>query len=220
VTHGPFGQQNPCYDHSIEGWPYNLELAQQKLEAAGWSDSDGDGIRDKVVDGQRIPFEFGMTLYGSSNEFATLASIYREALLRIGVKMNPRRMEWSTMLKRLDERGFDDYTGSWVMDWEVDLYQLWHSSEADRPKSSNLIGFRSPKADRIIEALRVTFDKEQRVKLCHEFHGLVHELQPYTFIYQRYRPVLYWDYMNEPEFHQVYPFRDPRLLSFRERPPK
>ncbi|MEL6548429.1 MAG: ABC transporter substrate-binding protein, partial [Myxococcota bacterium] len=27
VTHGPFGQQNPCYDHDIQGWPYDLELA-------------------------------------------------------------------------------------------------------------------------------------------------------------------------------------------------
>ncbi|MEM6733633.1 MAG: hypothetical protein AAF658_18885, partial [Myxococcota bacterium] len=57
-----------------------------------------------------------------------------------------------------------------------------------------------------------------RVALCHEFHALVHELQPYTFIYQRWRPILYWDHMNPPEFHKVYPFRDPRLLSFHDMP--
>ncbi len=219
VTHGPYGRQNPCYDHSIEGWPHDLELARQKLDEAGWTDSDSDGIRDKLVDGTRIPFEFGLIIYGSSTEFATIANIYREALLEVGVKMNPRPLEWSTMLKRLDERSFEAYTGAWVMDWEVDLYQLWHSSEADRPSSSNRIGFRSKEADRIIEALRVSFDEEERVELCHEFHALVHDLQPYSFIYQRYRPVLYWDYMNAPEFHQVYPFRDPRLLSFHDLPP-
>ncbi|MEM6731359.1 MAG: ABC transporter substrate-binding protein, partial [Myxococcota bacterium] len=31
VIHGPFPMQNPCYDRSIVGWPYDLELARQKL---------------------------------------------------------------------------------------------------------------------------------------------------------------------------------------------
>ncbi|MEM6531929.1 MAG: ABC transporter substrate-binding protein [Myxococcota bacterium] len=218
VLHGPFPLKNPCYDHSVEGWPYDLDRARAKLDEAGWVDTDGDGIRDRLVDGKRIPFEFDLMIYGSSTEFATVANIYREALLRIGVRLNPKPLEWSTLLKRIEERSFESYTAAWVMDWEIDLYQLWHSSEADQPKSSNRIGFRSAKADRIIEALRESFDQEERVKLCHEFHALVHELQPYTFIYQRWRPVLYWDHMNEPEFHKVYPFRDPRLMSFNHLP--
>ena len=28
------------------------------LDEAGWTDSDGDGIRDKEIDGKRVPFEF------------------------------------------------------------------------------------------------------------------------------------------------------------------
>ena len=83
--------------------------------------------------------------------------------------------------------------------------QIWHSQEADRPKSSNRIGFRNKDADRIAEALRREFDPDKRVELCHEFHALVHELQPYTFIYQRSRAVLYWDYLNTPEFSLVPP---------------
>ncbi|MEO1482972.1 MAG: ABC transporter substrate-binding protein [Myxococcota bacterium] len=218
VLHGPFPLKNPCYDHSITGWPYDLELAKAKLEQAGWTDSDGDGIRDRLVDGQRIPFEFDLMIYGSSTEFATVANIYREALLRVGVKLNPKPLEWSTLLKRLEERSFHGYTAGLVMDWEIDLFQNWHSSEADRPKSSNRIGFRSPEADRIIVELRESFDEEKRTELCHEFHAVIHELQPFTFIYQRWRPVLYWDHMNEPEFHKVYPFRDPRLMSFNDLP--
>ncbi|MBP9096933.1 MAG: hypothetical protein KBG21_10015, partial [Ignavibacteria bacterium] len=37
---------------------YNMEKAKQLLEEAGWKDSDGDGIRDKVVDGKKMDFKF------------------------------------------------------------------------------------------------------------------------------------------------------------------
>ncbi len=126
--------------------------------------------------------------------------MYREDLLSISVKMVPSAVEWSTMLKRMADREFEVYSGAWMLSMPVDLMQIWHSSEADKFESSNRVGFRNPDADRIAEQLRASFDPAERKDLCHAFHRLVHEEQPYTFIYQRRRPVLYWDHMNEPEF--------------------
>jgi len=157
-----------------------------------------------------------MLVYGGSTEYETLANIYREDLLQVGIKLNPRPVEWSTMLKKMDEREFDAYTGAWVLSWETDLVQLWHSDEADKAKSSNRIGFRNKEADRIADTLRRTFDEGARTKLCHEFHGLLHEEQPYTFIYQRNRPVVYWEHLNNPKFSLVYPYRDVRHFSFNQ----
>lgn len=214
LTTGPFPQQSPCYDKSIEPWPYDLSAADALLDQAGWTDSDGDGIRDKVIDGAKVPFAFQLVIYGSSTEWDTIANIYREALLSIGVKMDPVALEWSTHLKKVEDRDFDAVTLSWVPGWEADLMQIWHSQEADRPKLSNRIGFRNKDADRIAEALRREFDPQKRTNLCHEFHGLVHELQPYTFVYQRSRAALYWDYVNTPEFSLVPPIRDARFFSF------
>jgi ABC-type transport system substrate-binding protein len=166
-----------------------------------------------VIDGAKVPFAFQLVIYGSSTEWDTIANIYREALRTIGVKMDPVALEWATQLKRVEDREFDAVTLAWVPPWATDLMQIWHSQEADRPKSSNRIGFRNKDADRIAEALRREFDPAKRVALCHEFHALVHELQPYTFVYQRSRAVLYWDYMNEPEFSRVPPIRDARYWS-------
>ena len=216
LTTGPFAQQNPCYDDTIEPWPFDLDLAAKKLAEAGWKDTDGDGILDKTVDGQKVPFEFSMLIYGSSSEFSTLANIYREDLLQIGIKLTPRAVEWSTMLKKMNDREFDVYTGAWVLGWETDLVQLWHSKEADKTKSSNRIGFRNKEADRIADTLRRTFDEGERLKLCRDFHKLVHDEQPYTFIYQRNRPVVDWDYLNDPEFSIVSPYRNLNYFSFNQ----
>ncbi len=218
VTSGPFDQSNPCYDQSIEPWPYDLEAAAKLLDEAGWKDTDGDGLRDKVIDGKKVPFEFTMVIYGGSTEYETLARVYGEALQRIGIRMTPQPLEWAAQLKKNAERDFDAYSGAWVPSWEIDLFQIWHSSEADKPQSSNYVSFRNPEGDRIAEELRREFDPQKRIELCHQFHALVHDEQPYTFFYQRKRPVLYWDYVNEPVISRLNPHRDARLFSFSDAP--
>ena len=87
------------------------------------------------------------------------------------------------MLKRMEDREFVAFTGGWGLDFDGDPYQIFHSSQADLPKSSNRVGFRNKEADEIIETLRNTFDADERVKLQHQFHKIMHEEQPYTFLY-------------------------------------
>jgi len=214
VTSGPFDQAHPCYDASIAPLPYDLTRAGQLLDEAGWVDSNGNGLRDKLIDGKRVEFEFTMVLYGGSTEYETLARVYGDALQRLGIRMIPQPLEWAAQLKKLQERDFDAYSGAWVPAWEVDLMQIWHSSEAAKPGSSNYVSFRSAEGDRIAEALRREFDPEKRVGLCHAFHALLADEQPYTFFYQRKRPMLYWSEMNTPVISRMSPHRDARLLSF------
>ncbi|MFN7142859.1 MAG: ABC transporter substrate-binding protein, partial [Myxococcota bacterium] len=214
VTSGPFDQANPCYDQDIAPWPYDLDAAARLLDEAGWKDTDGDGLRDKLIDGKKVPFSFTMVIYGGSSEYENLARVYGEALQRIGIKMTPQPLEWAAQLKKTGERDFDAYTGAWVPGWETDLFQIWHSSEADKPQSSNYVSFKNPEGDRIAEALRREFDTDKRIELCHQFHALVHDEQPYTFFYQRKMPMLYWDHMNDPVFSKLNPQRDARILSF------
>ena len=67
---------------------------------------------------------------------------------------------------------------------ESDPYQIWHSSQIE-DRGSNYIGFNNPRADAIIEEARQTLDKDKRNALYHKFHSILHEQQPYTFIYTK-----------------------------------
>jgi ABC-type transport system substrate-binding protein len=171
-----------------------------------------------MVDGKKVPFQFSMVTYGGSSEYETLAKKYREDLLSIGVKMDAVPLEWSAMLKKMDELDFDAYTGAWAPSIDTDLRGVWHSSQADVPQSSNRIGFKNPEADTLIEAHRRELDHDKRISICRQFHALIAEEQPYTFFYQRSRPMLYWDYMNEPLFTVESPYRDNRYFSLRQSP--
>jgi ABC-type transport system substrate-binding protein len=88
----------------------------------------------------------------------------------------------------MDEKQFDAFTGGWAMSWDNDPYQTWHSSQADVPKGSNRVGFRSVEADKLIESLRETFEPEQRKTLYQGIHRIIHAEQPYTFFFRRQRP--------------------------------
>ncbi len=204
---GPFPPDAPYNDPGVKPIPYDLEAAKRLLAEAGWADTDGDGLLDRSLhEGEpRKPFEFKFLVPASSKEPGVLANIFRDDLLKIGVKMNIESAEWSLFLKRMDEKAFDAYVAAWTVGWNPDLYQIWHSSQADVPKGSNRVGFRNEEADRIIEALRVSFDLDERKKLLQAFHRLVHEEQPYSFFAAKKTVLCTWREVDNVLVSKVFP---------------
>ena len=208
LTTSPYLPTTPYNDPSIKPYPFDLTKAKQLLTEAGWEDTDGDGLVDRKLrpgDAKRSPFQFTLLIYGTSKEYASLANIFKEDLLKIGVKMNIDAAEWSLLQKKMEEKNFDAYTGGWGLSWETDLFQTWHSSQADVPKGSNRIGFRNKEADLVIEKLRVTFDPAERTNLLRQFHRIVHEEQAYTFFFVRELMYCWWKDVHNVVFSKARP---------------
>jgi ABC-type transport system substrate-binding protein len=208
---GPYPSDSPNNDPDIKPIPFDLEAAKKLLAEAGWADTDGDGLLDKELhagDGKRSPFEFRLNWVAGQKELESTAKIFAEDLLKIGVKMQVEPLEWSLLQKRKDERQFDAVTLSWMLTWVTDLYQIWHSSQADLPKGSNAVGFRNKEADKIIEELRITFDKDARIRLLRAFHRLVHEEQPYTFFLSRKKVYCNWNDVKNVIYSKDWPIEN------------
>ena len=210
ITTGPYLSFSPGIDPEIEPIPFDLDAARALLAEAGWEDTDGDGIVDRDLDPSdgdptRQPFAFRLLIYGSSPEWASMANIYKEDLLQVGVKMDIEKADWSLMQKKMEEKQFDAYTGGWATGWEVDLYQLWHSSQADIPRGSNRVGFRNADADPLIEQLRAEFDPDERIRIMRAFHRIVHEEQPYTFFRFLETPYCWWGDVRGVVFSNLRP---------------
>jgi peptide/nickel transport system substrate-binding protein len=181
VTSGPFFIESPYYDSSVEPYPFSIEKGRELFADAGWRDTDGDGILDK--DGKK--FEFTILAVAGHPTQSKMLPIIKEDMEKAGVVMRIANVEWPVYTQRLETKSFEVCTLGWTSDLEPDPYQLWHSSQAEIPSSSNHIGFKNPEADRLIEEIRVCFDLQERIRLCHEFHRLLHEEQPYTFLFSR-----------------------------------
>jgi peptide/nickel transport system substrate-binding protein len=179
IVTNPFYIYSPEYDHSIKPYPYDPVEAKKLLDEAGWVDHDGDGIRDK--DG--VKFEFEFLIPSGSITAEQIATILEEELKKVGIRMRIRRLEWAVFVKHLEERRFDAVTLAWSMGVESDPYQVWHSSQAER--GSNFVGFKNDEADRIMEQARKEFDKAKRVRLFRKLAKIIHEEQPYTFLFCR-----------------------------------
>ena len=54
------------------------------------------------------------------------------------------------------------------MGWDMDPYQIWHSSQADVPNGSNRVGFRNPEVD-----LKIAIQATILLIVCGTLAGLV-----------------------------------------------
>jgi peptide/nickel transport system substrate-binding protein len=176
VATGSFSPRVPEHNKDIKPWPYDPVQAMKLLDEAGWIDADRDGVREK--DGNKLEFELSFTV--DVAEYVQMSNVYQEELERAGIKMTQRPLEWATFQQRVHERNFDACMLAWLMPIMPDPYQLWHSSQAEN--GSNYPGFKNEEADQIMDAGRLEFDHEKRIKLYNRFHEILHEEQPYTFL--------------------------------------
>jgi peptide/nickel transport system substrate-binding protein len=208
IISGPFFFKSDQYNRAVEPWPYDPARARELLKEVGWEDSDGDGVIDMDLDGDGIrdPFEVTYLLPSGGALGEKIQRFVQEAFRNGGIKLNLDRLEWSVFLERLHERQFDMVTLSWTGNPEGDPYQIWHSA-SEPNRGSNAVGFVNPRADELIERGRGTIDYDERMAIWHEFHALVNEEQPYTFLYARPdRRFLHWRFKNaeQRDYRQYY----------------
>ncbi len=196
LTTGPFYPDSRAYNKKIEPHPFDLDEAARLLKECGWEDNDKNGILEKEINGKKINFEFSFLVWNTSEQWKTIAQIYKEDLYKIGVQMNIRALDWPVFQKMMNNKEFEAFSGYWLINYDADPYQLWHSTQADIPLGSNRVCFRNKRADEIIEEARRTFEGEKRAKLFHEFHEIMHEEQPYTFFYAPTDEMVYWKYVK------------------------
>lgn len=182
--------ESPEYDSSIPPLPYDLERAKSLLTEAGWVDSDGNGVREKTIDGVKTEFRFKMLqTSGSSGEIDAMRQDWEQSLRKIGVVMESEFAEWNLFMKKVKDREFDAFSSAWFHGDDFDPDGLWHSRHIDVPASHNYVEFSNPRVDRICEELKTCFDLKRRYELCHEFHRILYELQPYTVLWSWRNPV-------------------------------
>ena len=181
---GPIHKFRPEYNHDLEIYPYDPERALDLLEEAGWEDADGDGILDKMIDGERVPFSFEFLINSGNQMRKDIALIMQSELRDIGIECQVRELDWSIFLQRVRSRDFAAMTLGWTgnVRFPPDGYQIWHSFQVE--SGSNYIGFINAEVDEILKAYRREFDPDRRIALYHRFQEILHEEQPYTFLWK------------------------------------
>ncbi len=184
------------HNPNLSIYKFNPILALEILKSEGWSDSDGDNVLDKVIDGKKVKFEF--TIIDPLKDFEKYLTIFKEDAKKAGVIVNIKIVEWNTFTKLLDERKFDAVRLAWgaLVNWEPK--QIWHSSSAKA--GSNFISYNNPKVDKLIDEARLIHDKEKRKMKLWKIQELIANDFPYVWI--SFKPNTYYGYSNRVEMKQ------------------
>lgn len=180
VLSGPFNPGSPQCNQNIKPLPFDPAKAKKLLDEAGWVDTNGNGVRDK--DG--VEFEFKLMIVGGSSLTEQFAKVLKNQFAKAGIIMNVDPYEWSVFLDRLHNRQFTATTLAWSGSVESDPFQIWHSSQMEGG-GSNYISYNNPEVDDLIITARKTLDETKRNAYYHKFHQILHEEQPYTFMFAR-----------------------------------
>ena len=186
IITGPFYFQSPQYNQDLDPIEYDLKEAKKLLAQAGWKDSDGDNVLDKDLDGDgvRDPFKIVFMVPSGSSYGKRLQRYVQAQFAKVGIQVSLDQLEWPVFEQRLTERKFDMVSLGWSGSPESDPFQIWHSSQSEN-RGSNYIGYKNTKLDKLIEGAREELDEAKRMKMWHEVHRLIHEDQPYTFLFTR-----------------------------------
>jgi peptide/nickel transport system substrate-binding protein len=179
----PIYRFSPEYDADLEGWDFDPTAARAKLEQAGWIDRDGDGVREKTIDGEVVPLRFEIVSNAGNATRKSIGLITVDQYRRAGIAASFRELDWSILLQRLDQRDYDAVIIGWQFSpADPDLYQVWHSTQTV-PGGSNHVGFVNEEADRILVDYRREFDKAERIEMYRRLQEIIRDEAPYTFLF-------------------------------------
>lgn len=178
---GPWYQQSEYADPSVKPVAFNPKDAVKLLKEEGWTDSDKDGLLDKVVNGQKQNLSFTLT-YGVK-DMEKYWVLYQSDLRKVGVEMKLQLLEWNAIMKNVDDENFDAVALGWgAGSIDVDPKQIWHSTSAVKG-GSNHIGYKNPEVDKLIDEARQELDKKKRIPLMRAIYKKIAEDVPYAFLF-------------------------------------
>lgn len=179
----PVYRFSPEYNTDLKSYSFDPDLAKRTLDAAGWIDHDGDGIRDKMIDGKAVPLRYEIISNSGNVERRNIGLIVIDEMRRAGIDATFREVDWSILLDRIERFDYDAVILGWQFSAnDPDLYQVWHSSQAV-PGGSNHVSFKNAEADRILVEYRREFDKQRRIELYRKLQEIILDEAPYTFLY-------------------------------------
>lgn len=178
VAPGPVGPWHWAYDSSWAPLPYSPEDASSLLDEAGWSDSDGDGTRDR--DGEPFRFELLAT---PRRDWAAIQTLVQASLGGIGVEVEPVVREQAALVPLVvgADRRFDAVIIGWARDVPLNDIDLWACDQVGQP--FQFTSYCNPELDAVLKSIPLEADRDRLRSLIGQYHQLIAKDQPYTFLY-------------------------------------
>ena len=182
------------FARDIPRYPFSPTDAQALLDAAGWIDHDGDGIRDKGG----VVLKFSISTSDEPQRVAAAQRIAQD-LRTVGMKVDVVTVSFAELVDRVArQREFDALLVGITVGNDPDPYPFFHSSQVNDP-GDDFSGYSTLAVDRLLEQARGTVDQTKRRDLFAQVWTAIATDVPVVFLY-------YTDYLYA-QSHTLQGFR-------------
>ncbi|WP_419774229.1 peptide-binding protein [Halarcobacter sp.] len=169
VCNGPFLPGSFAFNEEITQIKQNQEKAKELLKQAGYDKNN--------------PFTFEIVTNTGNDIRLNAALIMQYQLAKIGVEAKIKVMEWQAFLNTVvHPRKFETVLLGWSLALMPDAYPLWHS-DSDKLGRFNLVGYRNPTVDKLIEKGSLTIEQEKLSLIYKKLFKIISDDLPYLFLY-------------------------------------
>ncbi len=206
----------PYQTDTLEPYPYDPEAAKALLDAAGWVDSDGDGIRDKVIDGKKV--DLVVRYVTNQRELRkNVQAVVEQQWKLVGIGAELVNYSSDVFWNGYNDGGpqalglYDIAEFSSVQDSypDPDASSGWTCDQivsAENPDGGNNQGYCNPEIDRLMAEQATTLDPVKRKELYNQIEQIIYD--DYVYIGMWKDPDL-WSVssrLKNVKFSGVYPF--------------
>ena len=200
-TVGPINPSKPYYAKDLALYTYNIEKAKALLSEAGWTDTDKDGVADKVIRGKKTDLVLSLMVTAGHPTSDLVAASLQNSMGKVGIKVEIKPTELPTINKETKAGNFQLATTASAMfpGW-AELDQNYHSQNVP-PKGDNRPGLVNKELDGLTEQIRTSQNETERTAMYIRAQEIIHDEVPEIFLYAPvYRFVLNkrFDYVLSP----------------------
>ncbi len=159
------------------------------------SDTDDILVNDK---GEKASFTLSYASKGLERHLTVIQQDFRRA----GIDMRLQLLESGTLFERALERKFEMYVGAMTSGFYPDPRQYLHSDFKKAKNNNAFWGFGTAEVDALIKTYEEDLDPEARRAAMWRIDQIVHDEAFYIPFWDApYQRLVYWDYLQFPEFY-------------------
>ena len=160
---------------------YDPARAGRELEAAGWRDADGDGVRERG--GRRLALR--LLVHTTSGVRQRLAVLLQEQLRQVGAELTVDALDPAAVSEAVRRGDWDTMLEAWHADPDPrGILQRWGAPNADGRGGANMTGYEGARFEALVDSASATFDTTRSRALLARAYAALTDDAPAVWLYE------------------------------------